>query len=146
MSQQIYIYWYEKRDLDNGTRQNKSWHIHDQIWEKRPRQRHTKEKSHGTYMIRCRALVRGASFHTIEWVTAHTWISHGTHMNESRHICEWVMSHIWISHGTHMDESCHKWDIAGLVRGESCRTLEWVTTHLWMSHVTHMNESWHKYE
>jgi len=62
----------------------------------------------------------------------HIWMSHDTHMNESRHTYEWVMTHIWMSHDTHMNESWH--------------THEWVMTHIWMSHDTHMNESRHTYE
>ena len=34
---------------------------------------------------------------------AHIRSSHGKHMNESWHTYEWVMAHTWISHGTHMD-------------------------------------------
>ena len=41
---------------------------------------------------------------TYEWVTAHIWMSHGTHVNESRHTYEWVTAHIWMSHGTHINE------------------------------------------
>ena len=33
---------------------------------------------------------------TYEWVTSHIWMSHVTHMNESRHTYEWVTSHIWM--------------------------------------------------
>jgi len=33
-----------------------------------------------------------------------TWICK-THTNKTRHIYEWNMSHIWMSHVTHMDES-----------------------------------------
>jgi len=47
-------------------------------------------------------------------VTSHTWMSHVTHMNESRHTHEWVTSHTWMSHVTHMNEA-H----------------EWVTSHTW---------------
>jgi len=72
------------------------------------------------------------SCHTYEWVMAHIWMSHGTHMNESCHTYEWVMSHIWMRHVTHMNEPCH--------------TYEWVMSHIWMSHVTHMNESCHTYK
>ena len=64
-----------------------------------------------------------------EWVMAHIWMSHVTHMNESCHTYEWVMSRIWMSHVTHMNESCH--------------TCKWVMSHTWMSHVTHVDESCH---
>ena len=43
--------------------------------------------------------------HTYEWVMAHMWTSHVTHVNESCHTCEWVVSHMWISRVTHMDGS-----------------------------------------
>jgi len=62
---------------------------------------------------------------THEWVTAHTQMNHGAHMNESWHTYEWVMSHTC----KHMNESCHAY--------------EWVMAHIWMSHVTHMIESCH---
>ena len=83
-----------------------------------------------------------------EWVMAHTWTSHVTHMNESCHIYEWVMAHIWMSHGTH-----------GNTEGVLCATLmrdippachttthEWVMTHIRMRHVIRMNESCHTFE
>jgi len=77
-----------------------------------------------------------ASCHTCEWVMStyervmsHVWMSHVTHVIESRHTYEWVTSHIWISHVTQVNESCH--------------TYEWVMSHVWMSHVTHMNASCH---
>jgi len=47
------------------------------------------------------------TYHTHEWVMAHTWVSHGTHMSESWHTHEWVMAHTWVSHGTHMSGSWH---------------------------------------
>jgi len=37
---------------------------------------------------------------------SHIWMSHVTHMNESRHTYEWVTSHIWMSHVTHMTRKC----------------------------------------
>ena len=64
------------------------------------------------------------------------WMSHVTHMKESRHAYERVMSRLWISlwisYVTRMDESCH--------------TYGWVMSHVWMRHVTHMNASRHTYE
>jgi len=57
-----------------------------------------------------------------EWVMSHTWLSHGTHKNESCHTYEWVMCHI-CGHVTHVNGSCH--------------TNEWVMSHIWTSHVTH---------
>ena len=50
----------------------------------------------------------------------HSFLNHGTHMNESWHTHEWVMAHTWMSHGTHMNESCH--------------TYEWVTYTKQSSH------------
>jgi len=67
--------------------------------------------------------ITNESWHTNEWVMSHIWMSHVTHMNESRHapvlpldasatqlLYEWGqtwMTHIRLSHGTHMTESCH---------------------------------------
>ena len=45
---------------------------------------------------RVRALLRGISCHTCEWVMSHIWMSHGTHNNESRHTYEWVTAHVWL--------------------------------------------------
>jgi len=56
------------------------------------------------------------------------------------------MSHTWMSHATHMSETRYTVDIemkGQLVLGgqnESCVTHGWVMSHTWMSHVTHMNE------
>ena len=71
-------------------------------------------------------------WHTHEWVMAHIWMSHGTHMNESWHTYEWVMAHIWMSGTTHMNGSCH--------------TCKCAMAHIRMNHGTHTNESWHTYE
>jgi len=38
---------------------------------------------------------------------SHIWLSHVTHIIESRCTCECVTSHIWMSHSTHLKESCH---------------------------------------
>jgi len=55
------------------------------------------------------------------------WMSHVTHVEESRHTCEWVTSYMWLSHVTHVNESRH--------------TCEWVTSHMRMSDVrTRMRE------
>ena len=51
-----------------------------------------------------------------------SWLSYGTHVNESWHIYQWVMAHMWMSHGTHINESWH--------------TCESFTVHIWISHVT----------
>ena len=59
---------------------------------------------------------------------SHIWLSHVTHMNESRHTCEWGMPHTSRAADL-MNKSCHKYD--------------WVMSHIWMSHVTRMNESCH---
>ena len=76
-----------------------------------------------------------------EWVMSY--------MNESRHVWtshvsyEWVMSHVWMSHVTHMNES-------RLHRVPCCVFSDTRTVlHPWMSHVSHewvmsqMNESCH---
>jgi len=70
-----------------------------------------------------------------EWVTSHGWMSHFTHMNESRLTYKWVMSHIWLSHVT----LTYEWVMSHLHMNESCHTYEWVMSHL------HMNESCHTY-
>jgi len=89
------------------------------------------------------------AYHRIGDVS-HTWMSHGTHMNESchtfewYHIYEWVMWHIWISYVTHLSVITHM--------DESCDTCASVMSyvrmmsHVRMSHVTHVNGPWHKYE
>jgi len=61
-------------------------------------------------------------WHTYEGVTAHIWMSHGTHMNELWHTYEWVISNIWMSHSTHMNESCHtcEWVMAPISQ-RACR-------------------------
>jgi len=110
-----------------------------------------------------------ASWHTYEWVMAHIWMSHGTHVNESCHTCEWVMAHIWMSHGTHVNASRHtcaevmvhirmshgthmneswytyKWVMAHILVEVETRNL-WVMAHIWMSHGSHVNASWHTCE
>jgi len=62
---------------------------------------------------------------TYEWVMAHIWMRHVTHMDEACHTYEWVMSHVWMSHVTRMNESCHTY----------------ITCHKWMSRVTCMQMS-----
>jgi len=59
---------------------------------------------------------------------ANTWMSHVTHVNESRHSYGWVMSHIWMGYVTH-----NKWVIS----------LIWIShvTHTWTGRDTHINES-----
>jgi len=73
--------------------------------------------------------------------SAHIWMNHVAHKNESRPnnnesrpTYEWVTSLIWMSHVPHMNESCstYKWVTS---------TYQWVTSHVWMSHVLHTNES-----
>ena len=70
------------------------------------------------------------SYHTYEWVMAHIWMSHVTHMNETCHTYECVVPHIWMRHVTRMNETCHTYE----------RHI-----HIWMSHATRMNESYHTY-
>jgi len=104
--------------------------------------------------------------HAWEWVTAHVWMSHGTHVNEScLHVggiygmCCHVTSHMCChdssslhQHVTLMNESRHtcEWVMAQHTNEScprlehspsTCHTYEWVTAHLWMSHSTHVNES-----
>jgi len=65
----------------------------------------------------------------LDSVTCYTWLSHDTHMNETRHTYAWVTSHVCMSHVTHMHESCH--------------TCEWVMSHIWMSHPHLAQDSHH---
>jgi len=62
---------------------------------------------------------------TCEWVLAHIWMSHGTHMNESLHTYEWVMARTRMGHG---NESCHI-----LMRHANMN----VSCLIWMTHVTY---------
>jgi len=95
---------------------------------------------------------------TYEWGSSHIWMSHVTHMNESRHTYKSVTSHIWMSRVTrtafetaaivdavvnprahirmslvwvisHVNESRYTYEWEG-------HTSEWVTSHIWISHVT----------
>jgi len=68
---------------------------------------------------------------THSYVIDRIWISHGTHMNESRHT--------WLSHVTHNE------GVMLHITNESWTAYESVLAHVWMSHSTHMNESWHTY-
>ena len=103
--------------------------------------------------------------HAYESVVSIVWVSHGTHMNESRHTyrwdmsrhvthmnraCqsyEWVMALIWMSHVTHTNETCHVTSLIWIARvnriSDLWHSYEWVSSHIWM---THMNESRHTYE
>ena len=63
------------------------------------------------------------SWHTYEWVMAHTWLGrlrlwrifmhHYTVYDRAGHTYEWVMAHIRKSHGTHTNETWHArdWDV-----------------------------------
>ena len=82
-----------------------------------------------------------------KWMShAHTWMSHGAHMNES---CD-VQVVLWMRRVTHMNESWHKheWVMAHIWMSPVTYKLcyECVVSHIWMSHGTSMNESWHTYE
>ena len=86
-----------------------------------------------------------------ERVMAHTWMGHGTHMNESWHTYWWVMENVWMSHVTHMNGVMfHTWAShelwTRLHMNESWHTHEWVMAHTWISHGAHMNEAWHTYD
>jgi len=68
------------------------------------------------------------------WVMSHLWISHVTHVKESRHTCERVMAQV--------NESC--------LQQPTCfyllLPLQYVRTHmsnLWLSQVTCVNVSYH---
>jgi len=101
------------------------------------------------------------SWHTYEWVMAHLWMSHCTHMNEScptwcdqvtSLIHEWVMSHISMSHVPHIWMS-HVTSVSSCSRVDEVKshTYEWShVTHIWMSHVSSCSGvdqvKWHTYE
>jgi len=55
------------------------------------------------------------------------WMSHGTLMN----LFEWVIAHIWISHRTHMDAS----ELPRTIWMSHGTHMNWI----WMSHGKHMN-------
>ena len=58
---------------------------------------------------------------TQEWDTSHLWMSHVTHMNETRHTDESIMSHTLMRHVKQMNEWCH--------------THTWVMSHKWRHHI-----------
>jgi len=74
------------------------------------------------YACECVRVLLCMRIYICTWVTSHIWMSHVTHMNESRHTCEWATSHIGMSHVTHMHESR--------------QTYEWVMSH--KSHELHL--------
>jgi len=76
-----------------------------------------------------------------EWVTAHMWLSHSTHVNKSRHTSEWVTAHEWITHSTRLVVISTP---SSLLR-ESCHASVCVMAHKLISHGTHLNESRHTY-
>jgi len=83
------------------------------------------------------------SWHTYEWVMAHTW---HTYEGGMAHTYEWTMAHTWMSHGTHMNapDPSHVTHMS-----ESCHSPKQVVEsqiRVCMSHVTHMNESCHTRE
>ena len=131
---------YEKRHL------TRHWHMKDALT------RHWHMRDALTYERR-RVVIQpthpsASTSVQYEWIMAHIWMSHVTHMEESCHTYGWVMSHIWMSHVTHMEESCHTygWVMSHIWMSyvthmdESCHTYGWVMSHMWMSHVTHMND------
>jgi len=70
----------------------------------------------------------------------HSYVCH----DEVCHTSEWVMAHIWMSHATHIYDTVQGAECEGMY--ESWHTYEWVMSHVWLSHVTHINESCHTYE
>jgi len=87
----------------------------------------------------------------------HIRMSHGTHMNDSWHTYEWVMAHSWMSNGTLMSPDSFVWVVT--YQRES-RPIKWCTAHSftfslirvgvlwhdssmwWASHKTRSHESW----
>ena len=66
-----------------------------------------------------------------------SWVSHVTHMTESRHTYEWVTSHMWMS---------HEWATSHIWMNQSTPRNIMRMSQSWVSHVTHKNESRHTYE
>jgi len=78
-----------------------------------------------------------------ERVMSHGWTSHVAHTNASCHTYEWVMSNTWMSHGTHTQQTPHQRKGGSRVRmsrithtNEACRTYERVVSQTRMHHVT----------
>ena len=75
------------------------------------------------------ALMKGTrfSFSTYKWVMVQMWMSHGTHVNESRlNKCEWDGVQMWT----------YKWVMVQMwMRRDS------FTRQMWMRHGAHVNES-----
>jgi len=92
---------------------------------------------HSAATLRGRTKVR-------ERVMSHVWISHVTHMDESRHTHECVMSHVGMSRLT--GQSARKcwgmWNLSHLTDAGFV-SRKWVTSHIWVGLVTHKNESCH---
>jgi len=61
-----------------------------------------KETVHETYLW-------DSTRDVFECIMSHIWMSHVTHLNESRRTFEWVMSHIWMSHKTYLWEERPYW-------------------------------------
>jgi len=150
-----------------GTRTNELWHMYAWVMS-RMWMRHA--WSHITHMNES-CPTYGDSCYTHEWVMCLVTQSQPTAqrplmgLNSSWHTCEWVMAHTWMSHGSYMTayESCHtvaihrtalcagpKWDMSHIwtpgMRHESCDTYGWVMAHIWMNYVTRMNELWRTYD
>ena len=146
--------------MSHVTHINESWmchvtHINESC--------HTWTKSHVTHIIpscsrtQCSQICMNESWHTYEWVIAHIWRSHGTHMNESWHTYEWVMSHIcwgrhlcvwhiWMGHhDAHilMTSMCVRHTTSKVYVCDTYDLAFICETHMTSMCVTHMNESCH---
>jgi len=116
------------------------------------------EVTSDAYSCMCKS--RGMVIHICGMLIDIKWNAH-VYMTVKRHV-EWVVSRIWMSHVTHMKESrhAHEW-VRSHVNG-SGNTYEWVMSHIriqtnntpllppgtvmsltHMSHGTHTHESWH---
>jgi len=109
--------------MSHGARTHESWHTYGRNsrapwWI----QRHYLWMRHGTHM---------KALHIYDWVMAHIWTRHCTHMIELWHTYERVIAHKCMSHGTYMKGSWH--------------TYGWVMTHTRSSHGTHTRKSQHAY-
>jgi len=99
------------------------------------------------------------SWHICDWVAAHMWVSHGTHMWASSRSrisngpvlkYEWVMTYTRIRHGTrtHVIESRHirEWVMAHTFCKLKKSNKQQACIAVWASHGTHVSKSWQTYE
>ena len=77
--------------------------------------------------------------------------SHVTYMIESCHTCEWVKAHTWMSHVTHIKHSSLVLRMMGHVTHDSCVCHDSFTCVTWLYHIRDMTRhsssraTWHNY-